>query len=545
MIITLTPNQKNTTPKVVEALGKLKDSGGGELYFEKGEYHFFKYGAIERFVAVSNNRSGIKKIIFPIIGSNNITINGNGSVFIFHDITSPFYVYKSKNVTIKDITFDRAFSPIVNMRVEDKSDKGFKLLIDKKQSPYYVKNGNLVFEREWGERSTAIKKLDLLMKGQHLVQYLFAGESLDSTSNLPASFMLTDAEEVKDGVYFHYRENTQSKCVYEEGTELYCLADGSDRESDVILLSDSDDIKISNVTIRRGLSMGVIGQLCSNIEIDSLKTDSDFYKDSTTLTADCMHFVNCSGFIDIHDCIIENISDDVINIHGVYTSLKEKHNNELIVELKHRSQKFFNPYKVGDILDIISPLTYEVVSNFVVKESEIISEDGSLVEICGDYINTKSDIDCGFLIENSKRMPNVNIHNNKFNRFPCMRVSGGGKIVIKNNQISHCACALVAVDLAQFWMESGRIKDLVFTKNNLQDCYEGSFINIGISGMNDSDAFKVHNKIEILENTFSGIKYKAIKAGGIKNLIMKNNLFNTEKEDIVLVDDRIISKELC
>ena len=62
MVITLTPNQKNTTPKVVEALGKLKDSGGGELYFEKGEYHFFKDGAIERFVAVSNNRSGMNPV---------------------------------------------------------------------------------------------------------------------------------------------------------------------------------------------------------------------------------------------------------------------------------------------------------------------------------------------------------------------------------------------------------------------------------------------------------------------------------------------------
>ena len=357
MVITLAPNQKNTTPKVIEAIDKLKNSGGGELYFEKGEYHFYKDDAIEQFVAVSNNRSNIKKIIFPIMNADNITINGNGSVFVFHDITSPFYVYKSKNIILKDIIFDRAFSPTVNMKVADKSDNGFKLLMDKKQAPYYVKNGNVVFEREWGEFSTAVRKIDLLMKGQHRVQYLFAGDTSASTSNLPVSFMLTDAEEADDGVYFRYRENTQAKCIFEDGTELYCLADGSDRESDVILLSNSDDIKIENVTIRRGLSMGIIAQLSSNIEIDGLRTDSNFYKDSPTLTADCMHFVNCSGSIDIHDCNIENISDDVINIHGVYTSLKEKYNDKLIVELKHRSQKFFNPYKAGDILDIISPST--------------------------------------------------------------------------------------------------------------------------------------------------------------------------------------------
>jgi len=541
--INKTDQNENITPIIIEKLNSIGDAKNVELLFEKGEYHFYKEDGLEQFVAVSNNRSCVRKIIFPLIEFDNIIINGNGSVFVFHDITTPFYVYKSKNITIKNVIFDRAYSPVVDMIVDEKSAKGFKLKIDRDKSPYCVEDGHIIFKREWGSLSTADKKLSLHLKEHHMVQYLFAGDTDDSTQNLPATFMLTDAIETSDGVYFNYRENTESKCVFEEGAEIYCLADGSMRESDVIVLSDSENIKIENITIRRGLSMGIVGQLCSDIEVSGLKTDN-YYKETSTLTADCMHFVNCTGNIDIHDCNIEYISDDVINIHGVYTSLKEKSENKLVVELKHNSQRFFNPYKSGDVIDIISPDKYEIVSQFTVEKSEIVCENGSVIEICGTFINGFSDIEAGFLIENSQRMPNVTIYSNRFNHFPSMRVSGGGKIVIKDNNLSDCSVALQAVDLSEYWMESGRINNLIFTENLLKNCSigGGSCIFVGISGVNECEAPKIHDRIEISNNTFYDINDKAITASGVRTLIVKNNIYNTEKEDILSIDGKITSR---
>lgn len=536
----------NATTVISEKLSKIKNEKNIELSFEKGEYHFYKEGALEQFVAVTNNRSCVRKIIFPLIEFESVTVNGNGSVFVFHDITTPFYVYKSKNIIIKNIIFDRAYSPVVNMTVEEKSDRGFKLKIDKNKAPYYVKNGNIVFEREWGELSSTDKKLDLLLKKQHMVQYLFAGDCTASTLNLPTSHMITDAAETGDGVYFNYRENTESKCIFDEGAEIYCLADGSMRESDVIVLSNSENIKIEDITIRRGLSMGIVGQLCSDIEVSGLKTDNDYYKENPTLTADCMHFVNCSGKIDIHNCDVRYISDDVINIHGIYTLLKEKSDHKLLVELKHGSQKFFNPYKSGDMLDIINPKTYKVISQFVVENAEIICEDGGLIEIKGNFIKGFSDVECDFLVENPGRMPDVNIYNNNFNDFPSMRVSGAGKIVIKDNNLSNCSFALQALDHAEYWMESGRINNLIFKNNHLKNCSLGgeSFIRIGIGGMKDSESPKIHDRVEISDNDFYNINNKAIKVAGVKNLIIENNMFNTEEDSIISIDGEFASKEV-
>ncbi len=538
MIITLLPEQKNSTPKVIEALKAIKAAGGGELNFEKGEYHFYDDNSYSQFVAVSNNCSNIKKIIFPLIEQDNLTINGNGSVFVFHNITTPFYVDKCSDLVIKNIIFDRPFSPAINMKLKEKTDEGIFLEIDKEKVPYSIKNGNIIFEREWGKISSADKKLSMHLKGKHLVQYLFVGDCADSTENLPVSFMYTDATEVEGGIFLKYRENIGSKCIYVVGADLYTVADGSERESDVLILNDSKDIKIENVTIRRGLGMGVIGQLCSNVEISGLKTDSAFYNESTTLTADCMHFVNCTGNIDIHDCDIEYISDDAINIHGIYTQIKEKADNILEVELKHPSQRYINLYREGDVLDIINPKNCDKVAEFAVTSAEIADDKGSIVKIQGEFLNYNLDVESGFLVENTKRMPNVKIYNNEFRFFPCIRLSGGGRIIVNDNKMYNCTFGLLVDDLIGYWSESGRVKDLLFKGNEVVNSYMGCFIKTAISDSVEGSKIKIHDRIEISDNYLADFYDKAIKSVGVKNLIIKNNSYSPNNEDIVWVDGK-------
>ena len=58
MIIQIKSDSKNNTLQVLNALEDLKASGGGELHFEKGEYHFYKKGSKKEFYAVSNSFEG-------------------------------------------------------------------------------------------------------------------------------------------------------------------------------------------------------------------------------------------------------------------------------------------------------------------------------------------------------------------------------------------------------------------------------------------------------------------------------------------------------
>jgi hypothetical protein len=55
----------------------------------------FKYPdkAKEKYLHISNNDDGLKRIIFPLEGFKNFEIDAQGSSFICHDYDLPFHVH--------------------------------------------------------------------------------------------------------------------------------------------------------------------------------------------------------------------------------------------------------------------------------------------------------------------------------------------------------------------------------------------------------------------------------------------------------------------
>ena len=517
---------QNITPFVIDALEQLLSSGGGILCFEKGEYHFYEQGAKEEFYGVSNNSAGVKKIAFPIVGFDGLTIDGGGSVFVFHEKVFPFVVSFSRPITIRDIIFDRILPSSSSFDVFHQSPQGFQLMIDEKKVPYTVKDGVVCFHRENRDFSTAEKKLSLHKVGAHDVTYLFVGDSSDSTENLPAPYMLTDAEAVDNGIYFRYRADTPVK--YDAQTkQVHTVLDGG-RDIDLIFLNQSNDILVRNATVRRGIGMGIIGQLSEDIEIDQFCTDVEHYGELSTLTADSMHFVNCRGYLNIHDCSISHTMDDVINVHGMYTSVKQVNREKLVVGIMHQEQAYFNPYLQGDCLSIIDPETLDIVATYQVEAAEL-SGDGRCVTLQGEVEGDIALIRQGYLVENPGRMPDLHLHHNHFSHFPRIRLSGGGEILVEHNIIENCCCALYASDLQEYWYESGRIRNLVFRYNQLDHCNSmggESFIEVEVSGFDRERAPEVHRKVSILNNTVKHIKNSFIKAAGVQELVLQDNVFN-------------------
>ena len=146
--IHLSPNLKNATPAVVLALTEIKAAGGGELHLEKGEYHFYKEGAEVGFFAVSNNSACDKRMAFPIIGFDGLTVDAHGSTLVFHDVLFPFMVSDSNNIILKNMLIDTGKSPLVEFFIHGASDEGFYMDIDAENDPFTVEDGSLLFKRE-------------------------------------------------------------------------------------------------------------------------------------------------------------------------------------------------------------------------------------------------------------------------------------------------------------------------------------------------------------------------------------------------------------
>ncbi len=537
MKITIHQTTENITPLVISALKQLR--AGGELHFETGEYHFYKEGSHQQFFAVSNNAACDKHIVFPLIHMENVVIDGHGSVFVFHDVTFPFMISASKGITLRNIVCDTGKSPLVEFLVHDISEDGFCMDIDYEQNPFFVEDGSLMFERESEIVSGKNEFFSLHALGCHKVQYFATGECGADMTNLPARLMKCNVEKTDTGIRATYRDDSPNSIVYGEGEKITSIIDGK-RNVDVICLDRSENIHIENITIGRGIGMGVVGQLSRDIVIDGFSTNVGFHQGGyQTLTADSLHFINCDGKLEIKNCAISDTMDDVINVHGMYTSVKSVEANLIRSAIKHQEQRFFNPYRAGDRLEIIDNESFEIVAEFYVDRSEFMEGSGENIETHGHFTYGAERIKEGFWVENPDRMPNVHLHHNHFYNFPNIRLSGGGDILVEDNHIANCSAALLCLDLARYWYESGRVKNLIYRNNLLEDCNGRGgrcFLRIGIDGVEDDIAPKIHRRIEISGNTFKTVRRHAILAGGVKELIIEGNTFDQIRDDLILID---------
>lgn len=514
----------NATPQVVSKLDELSESGG-ILCFEPGTYHFYEDGAATGFFAPSNNSSGTKKVCFPVFDARNITLDGGGSIFVFHGKAFPFIVSESADITLRNFTCDTALPSVAAIKITEKNEEGFCAVIDKKKSPFHTENGHLVFELENGVLSTEAGKVSLHSLDRMNIKYLYAGDSSQDRTGLAAPFMDTDAFDLGDKIYFRYREDTQISCPFEVGERVVINLEEK-RERAVFFFENSERVTVENVVIRRGGGMGVIAQMCTDITVTNMRTDKTAHGDSVTLTADAFHLVNCSGTFELSGCDMSSFLDDACNVHGVYTVLDRVNGDCLHVHLGHADQNYFCPYKACDRIVLIDDKTLEPVCEAIVKDVFFTSNDGMNLSVGVEFLHGADALRPGFFVENPLRMPDTLIHNNRFSDFPHFRLSGAGKIRFENNVVSDCQAAIYFYDLAAYWFESGRIHDAVVKQNRFINCNAlcaDQVIDIRVSGFDEHNAPPVHDRIEISENSFEKIRKYAVHAFGVKELVVKNN----------------------
>ena len=111
----VTPDSKeNASPMAKMMVDELKARANNDpvtVVFPKGRYDFYEEDAFEREYYISNHdQVNPKKIGFALEELENVTIDGQGSEFIFHGRMVPFALLKGKNIKLKNIS--KSFSNI-------------------------------------------------------------------------------------------------------------------------------------------------------------------------------------------------------------------------------------------------------------------------------------------------------------------------------------------------------------------------------------------------------------------------------------------------
>ncbi len=518
--------QHNCTPCVISALSELKN--GGTLKFEAGEYHFFPDGAVERFLAPTNNANGIKKLIFPIFDTENLTIDGGGATFVFHADSFPFAVVNSQNISFKNFTLTTAKLPYVRFTVGKIRDDGFFLDIDQNETSYTIDNdGHFFVLNEDGSLAfdPRIDMYPLHSLERICIRYLFTGECSASKENLATFFHDTVAEYAENGIFLRYVGTKNStKCSFYEGEKLATLVAG--RTRDVFFLAESSEVDFSHITIHRGLGMGIIAQCCHNVNVDAFCA-LPINDEPATLTADALHFVNCTGTLNIKNCDIRRTMDDMLNVHGIYTFIKSVSGNEITVGIGHHEQSFFLPYHKGDKLRIIERATLDIKGYLTFEGYRFTDSRGMEAVLTVKEEDAQSAASAGDIIEVPDRMPNLNFVGNRGYDIPRVLMAGGKKYYYADNEIHGFMSALNAVDVPDFWYESGRVEELI-VENNIIDGIgkhpDTPAFTVAVEGFVFGHAPKVHGKVVIRNNRFLNMGDLLINADGIQDLTIENNM---------------------
>lgn len=497
----------SNTLNLINALKVCKNIGANELVFDKGIYEFGDADAEEILIDVSNHGdTNRRKSAFLLKDFESFTINGNGSTFIFKGIQTAFVLKNCQSVTLKNFSVEFPDYPYPNGFVTNITDEYFDMKFD--SDAISVKDGILYVKS--GEFSDKVH-CDVRFDGKsHEIIRNTGDFSLGKSLNQMSCIRLDNGD-------FRFFKPPQ----FPQKTDVFGILTGVRRASG-ILLDNSLDTVIQNVTIHSCIGIGIMAQCCHNVTVDGCRVTASEGR-YVSSAADATHFVACTGLISIKNSLFEHMLDDAVNVHGIYTKVTKSAESFVAVRFMNSASVGIDIYKKGDRLVALDPETLKPFAEVTVLESDTVSRE--VTQLKFEESVTLPD---GCVIENLTRYPELLFDSNTVqnNRARGMLIATNRKAVVKNCKFHTSGSAIVLECDGRFWYESGAVSDLTIENNVFDDCRYANWDKGVISipeGKRTVDGFYYHGEIKIEGNTFKGHNDYDVYADNVKKLIYKNN----------------------
>ena len=522
-------NDEDFTSKVFEVLHNAKELEC-TLEFKNGIYHFYPESAYEKYVKISNNDNGLRKFIFALEGKKNMTINGNGSTFIFHGSVIPFLIENSTNIKIENLSieYDFPFDFEGVVVANNQEEKTFDLRVHE-ANKYRIKDDILYFSGyDW--------EIGL---GENIVYNAATKSPEYYTSHYEHNFHknFLKAQSLDDKIVRF--SNLNAAKVPPVGS-IYSDKGphGENRNIVGFRVYKSKNLELNNINVYHAGAMALIAEKTETISLNKFNV---ILKEGSSriisATADATHFINCKGAITIDNCRFENMLDDATNVHGTYMI-----NNEVIdsvtvaVRFGHFQQEGFDFAEKSDTLRFIDRKNLRPVGIGVVKDIDMINENYYTItfeEQVPEFSNKN------IAIENITWMPSLEVKNCtvKQNRARSLLISTSKSVLVENNYFASMMAGIRICGDANYWFESGPVSNVIVRGN--------TFENLGIGG---------HAPQAILQiDPIIGKKYRE-DGYYHKNIVFENNTIKTfdpliiyalSVDGLIIRNNTIIQTKIC
>ncbi|WP_435314738.1 right-handed parallel beta-helix repeat-containing protein [Cellulophaga fucicola] len=542
---------KDATPNVLARILNADKEPISEIKFEKGTYHFYPDLGLEKFVHISNHNDVVIKTAFPILNFKDLTIDGQGSTFIFHGRMIPFLIDNSTNITVKNVSVDWAesFHSEATIVANNKEENTFDIKISD-EYPYEIRDKQLIFVKEYYEHdfgqailydpvrkaisfnteaytSLALYKKVNVSRNLDKIQYKYPTDNLEPDKRIIGRESSVIFKELEPGivrVYNHKKKLPEvGKIIVSKGEQQY------NRLAPAFRVANTVGFLANNVNVHHAGGMGLIAENSENLTLDSFNVTASKGRMVST-SADATHFVGCRGQVIIKNSTFSNQLDDATNVHGTYQIIQDiKDEYTLGIRMGHFQQQGFIIGRTNDKIGFLR------LSNsfFPFAENSIksIQKINSRYQIITFNEKLPVNIKVGDLIENLDAYPELTVENCiiKNNRARGLLISTPRKTVIKNNFFSTEMEGILIPVESGHWYESGSASDLLITGNTFQDCQHSGFnrgvIRFDTDDDNENTAFK---NIRIENNVFNQFDNLILQVKNTDGLLFtKNTITNS------------------
>lgn len=535
-------SSKNASPVLQKALAKIKaEYKEGEkviLRFPEGRYEFHEKGAAVREYYISNHdQTNPKKVGIALEDMKNLTLDGQGSEFVFHGRMLPVSLLRSENCLLKNFSIDFENPHIAQVKIVENDPQDGIVFEPAPWVDYRIAKDS-IFEA-YGEGWTMRHSWGIAFDGdtKHLVY---------NTSDIGCP--TKGASEVAPR-RIHAPGWKDARLV--PGTVVAMRGWG--RPTPGIFLSHDVNTTIENVKVHYAEGMGLLAQLCENITLEKfgvcLKGDAD--PRYFTTQADATHFSGCKGKIVSCNGLYEGMMDDAINVHGTYLKVvKRVDDRTLVGRYMHGQLWGFEWGCPGDEVQFIRSNTMELVG----KQNKIISirpYDKEQTEGAREFLITfQEPVDqvineqSGFGIENLTWTPEVLFSGNviRNNRARGSLFSTPRKTIVENNLFDHTSgAAILLCGDCNGWFETGACRHVIIRKNRFVNALTNlfQFTNAVISIYPEIPDLKGQQQyfhggpeggIVIEDNEFETFDAPILYAKSVDGLVFRNNTIKLNTE---------------
>ncbi|MDQ2764555.1 MAG: right-handed parallel beta-helix repeat-containing protein [Pseudomonadota bacterium] len=450
---------EDATLAVRDALEACRDRKDPRLVFPPGRYDFWPDKATERYLFISNNTEGLKRIAFPLFNFDGFEIEGQGAEFVFHGPILPFAVLGSTDIRLSGFSVDWKRPFHSEGRIAEIGD-GWLDLVFSDEFPYKILGNRLVFMGESGEEYRFSNLLEFDPNRHETAFQALDNYGIENRH---------EAKEIQPG------RVRLTMALASAPTLGNVFVFGSDhRKCPGIFISDSQRIEIENVTLHHGGGMGIIAQLTTDVAVRHLQVTPPPGKGRlTSLTADATHFVSCRGKIEITDCLFENQMDDPVNIHGIYARISARVSDRTLeVALMHGEQMGIDLFAPGDTAELVQAETLGVYYAGAVKSVRRLNKKVSVLTFAEDL---PAQIKAGDAAVCREANPDVTICGctSRGNRARGFLLSTSGRVLIEGNYFHTPGAAILVAGDANYWFESGPVRDVTIRNNHFDNCNYG------------------------------------------------------------------------